>query len=97
MSEKEKSRIPNFYKLSVPERVQAAHEKGWLTAEDVDALTSGSHTLSLQNADRMIENVIGVLGLPVGLGLNFLINGKEYVTAISSPYTRVTLSTRPSQ
>ncbi|MDJ0656962.1 MAG: hydroxymethylglutaryl-CoA reductase, degradative [Xanthomonadales bacterium] len=83
MSEKEKSRIPNFYKLSVPERVKAVHEKGWLTAEDVDALTSGSHTLSLQNADRMIENVIGVLGLPVGLGLNFLINGKEYVVPLA--------------
>ena len=27
----------------------------------------------------MIENVIGVLGLPVGLGLNFLINGRDYV------------------
>ena len=27
----------------------------------------------------MIENVIGVMGMPIGLGLNFLINDKEYV------------------
>jgi hydroxymethylglutaryl-CoA reductase len=31
----------------------------------------------------MIENVIGVLGLPVGLGLNFLVNGKDYVVPLS--------------
>ena len=27
----------------------------------------------------MIENVVGVLGLPLGVALNFLINGREYV------------------
>src|SRR5699024_11733684 len=29
-------------------------------------------------ADKMIENVIGTFQLPLGLGLNFLINNKEY-------------------
>jgi hydroxymethylglutaryl-CoA reductase len=36
----------------------------------------------VDHADRMIENVIGVMGLPVGLGLNFLINGREYVVPL---------------
>ena len=38
--------------------------------------------LDVTNADAMIENVIGVMGLPVGLGLNFLINGKDYVVPL---------------
>ena len=83
MSKKtDKSRIPNFYKLTVPERVAAVKSKGWLCDQDFAALNEGTHMLTVQNADKMIENVIGVMGLPVGLGLNFLINGHEYVVPL---------------
>ncbi len=75
----DKSRIPQFYKMSVPERVRTVRERGLISPEDYQSLQSGRHTLSVQLADKMIENVIGVMGLPVGLGLNFLINRKEYV------------------
>jgi len=78
----DKSRIPQFYKLSVADRVKAVKDKGWLDENDFLALAQGSHTLSVNNADKMIENVIGVMGLPVGLGLNFLINQKEYVVPL---------------
>ncbi len=75
----ERSRIPRFYKMSVPERVRTVRDRGLLDARDYQNLQSGRHTLSVHLADKMIENVIGVMGLPVGLGLNFLINDKEYV------------------
>jgi hydroxymethylglutaryl-CoA reductase len=74
-----RARIPNFYKLSVPERVRLIHERGLLSEEDYQALAAGKHTLKVHHADKMIENVIGVMGLPIGLALNFLINGKDYV------------------
>ena len=77
------SRIPNFFKLDVKERVRALHQRGLITDSDLRALETGDHTLKLHIADKMIENVIGVLGLPVGLGLNFLINGKDYVVPLS--------------
>jgi len=76
------SRIPRFYKMSIDERVRAAHEKGLLSDGDFDSLVSGEATLGLNAADKMIENVIGVMGLPIGLGLNFLINSKEYVVPL---------------
>jgi hydroxymethylglutaryl-CoA reductase len=78
-----RSRIPHFYKMSVAERVRAVHERGLLSDADFDRLSSGQTTLDLQAADKMIENVIGVLGIPVGLGLNFLINGKDYVVPMA--------------
>jgi len=78
----ERSRIPQFYKMSVPERVRTVRDRGLLGPEDCQVLQSGRHTLSIQLADKMIENVIGVMGLPVGLGLNFLINGREYVVPL---------------
>lgn len=73
------SRIPDFYNLSVNERVRAVHERGLLSKADYMALVRGEHVLNIRTADKMIENVIGVMGLPVGLALNFVINDKEYV------------------
>jgi len=64
--------------MSIEERVRAAHDKGLLSDGDFDSLVSGEATLGLNAADKMIENVIGVMGLPIGLALNFLINSKEY-------------------
>lgn len=78
----DRSRFPEFYKLSVADRVRVMRERGWLTEADYQALISGDHTLKLDHADKMIENVVGVMGLPVGLGLNFLINGKDYIVPL---------------
>jgi hydroxymethylglutaryl-CoA reductase len=76
------SRIPNFYRLSVDERLRILLERGMLSSEDAETLAAGQHTLTKDDADRMIENVIGVMGLPVGLGLNFLINSRDYVVPL---------------
>ncbi|MFZ0487622.1 MAG: hydroxymethylglutaryl-CoA reductase, degradative [Arenicellales bacterium] len=73
------SRIPDFYNLTVNERVRAVHERGLLSKADYMALLRGEHILNVRTADKMIENVISVMGLPVGLALNFVINDKEYV------------------
>ena len=72
-------RIPEFYKLSVEERVKIVHDRGLLTGTDFRALASGRHTLDLAAADKMIENVVGVMGLPLGLGMNLLVNNKQYI------------------
>ena len=83
MAQTSNSRIPGFFKLGIPERIQALYERELLDSTDVAALDSGTHTLRTQTADRMIENVVGVLGLPLGIGLNFLINGKDYVVPLA--------------
>ncbi|MCZ0943686.1 MAG: hydroxymethylglutaryl-CoA reductase, partial [Gammaproteobacteria bacterium] len=76
------SRIPNFFRLSVAERIDALRQRGLLSAGDQRLLASGEHGLSLPVADKMIENVVGVFGLPLGLGLNFLINGRDYAVPL---------------
>ncbi len=76
---RDRLRIPEFYKLSVEERVRIVHERGLLNTSDFRALATGKHTLELDAADKMIENVVGVMGLPLGLGMNLLVNGKQYV------------------
>lgn len=73
------SRIPNFFKMNVAERIVALRQRGLLSEEDIHSLANAEHTLRLPVADKMIENVVGVFGLPLGLALNFLINGRDYV------------------
>ena len=38
-----------------------------------------SSCLSIEVADRMIENALGTFELPLGVAVNFLINGKDYL------------------
>ena len=78
----DRARLPGFYKLPLAERLQRAHEKGWLNDADLAALQGGHHLLAPSRADKMIENVIGVMGLPLGLGLNFLVNSRDYVVPL---------------
>ena len=73
------SRIPNFFKMSISERISELHRRGLLTSDDVHQLVSREHQLDSAVADKMIENVLGVFGLPLGVALNFLINNRDYV------------------
>lgn len=72
------SRYSGFYKLSPEERLRLVKEHRNLTGDEVKLLTDCG-ALSLEKADRMVENVIGVMHLPIGIATNFVINGKETV------------------
>lgn len=76
------SRIAGFYSMSMEERLSTLRAMGVLDDADV-ALLSTPGGLPMETADRMIENVIGVLELPMALGLNFLINGKDYLVPMA--------------
>ena len=79
----DKSRFPNFYQLPIEDRIEAVFERGLISEEDYKLLKNQQQRLDLQSADKMIENVIGVMGMPVGLGLNFSINSKDYVVPLA--------------
>src|SRR5437868_15290871 len=70
------SRLPGFYKMRIAERLRRVAESLELDSDELDGLGE-SATLPVSNADAMIENAVGVLGLPVGIGLNFLIDGED--------------------
>ncbi len=80
------SRLPGFHKLGFKERLRKAAELTGLDEEDVNTLTREG-SLPLEIADRMIENVIGTMPLPLGIATNFLINGRDYLVpmAIEEP------------
>ncbi len=65
-----------FYKLSLDERLERLRKAALLTEEEA-AVLKDSGALRMDKADKMVENVIGAVHLPLGLGLNFVINGKS--------------------
>ncbi|HEB65667.1 MAG TPA: 3-hydroxy-3-methylglutaryl-CoA reductase, partial [Chloroflexi bacterium] len=72
------SRLPGFYNHTLNERWDALARSGLLTPEEIAAL-KGDPGLPLEQADHMVENVVGRFALPLGLGLNFIINGREII------------------
>lgn len=80
------SEIPGFYRRTVAERRKFVQEWGGLTDDEARAFEfpPGVNPATL---DRMIENVIGVMPLPLGIATNFRINGKDYLVpmAIEEP------------
>jgi hydroxymethylglutaryl-CoA reductase len=72
------SRIPAFYQLNVEERQRRIVEALGLTDEEVATLVA-TDALSLDTADIMIENAVATFALPFGVGLNFQINGQDYI------------------
>jgi hydroxymethylglutaryl-CoA reductase len=72
------SRIPAFYQLTVEERQRRIVEALGLTDEEVAALVAAD-ALSLDMADIMVENAVATFALPFGVGLNFQINGRDYI------------------
>ena len=69
------SRIPGFYNLTLEERRAKLAEASHLTPTDLAPWTAGG--ISAESADHMIENVVGMHSLPLGIGLNFMVNGRD--------------------
>ena len=68
------SRLSGFYQKSVAERTALLAAWAGLNTAEIETLHAG---LSVAQADKMVENVVGVYSLPLGIGTNFVVNGRE--------------------
>lgn len=76
------SRIAGFYRQPLGHRVDFVDDTGLLSESSAAWLRSGGG-LDASTADRMSENVIGCQGLPLGVGLNFRINHRDYLVPMA--------------
>ncbi len=77
------SHIRGFYKLTVAERIERLVSDGWLAESDAALLQQGRYVLPAAAAGRMVENAVGVFGLPFAVAPNFLVNGREHLAAMA--------------
>jgi hydroxymethylglutaryl-CoA reductase len=75
------SRIPGLYKLSVSERLDKIADYASLNESEKQAIKDGG--ITEEDADRMIENVVGCFKMPLAVSVNFLVNGRDYVVPMA--------------
>ena len=72
------SSYSGFFKLSTEERLREVAEFAGLDEKET-AILGSADSLDDDKADHMIENVIGKFALPMGVAINFVINGKDVI------------------
>ncbi|MBU8897534.1 hydroxymethylglutaryl-CoA reductase, degradative [Corallococcus sp. H22C18031201] len=82
MSDTVTSRLSGFHKLPLEERHAQLARMFRLTPEDLAQLR-GVDGLDLGLANQMIENAVGTFSLPLGLGLNLSVNGRDYLVPMA--------------
>ena len=80
------SEVPGFYRRSLADRRAFLKEWAGLTDEELRAYDFPPG-VEPGTVERMIENVVGTMAIPLGIATNFRINGKEYLIpmAIEEP------------
>jgi hydroxymethylglutaryl-CoA reductase len=75
------SRISGFYNMTLEERRAKLIDAAALAPETLLPFNAGG--LSPDAADHMIENVIGLYSLPLGIALNFIVNGRDVLVPMT--------------
>jgi hydroxymethylglutaryl-CoA reductase len=70
------SELSGFYRLDLENRRQRVAEITGLSTSVLEALSSRAG-LSDEQANRMAENVLGVIGVPLGLCVNMRVDGRD--------------------
>ena len=82
------SSYSGFFKLSTEERLREVAEFAGLDEKET-AILGSADSLDDDKADHMIENVIGKFALPMGVAINFVINGKDVIIPMVTEKTSV--------
>ena len=77
------SRIPGFYKLDPESRFRKVVEVSGLPADQLRPLRETDAGMA-SIADRMIENAVGTIAIPLGIAANFLINGVDTLVPMAT-------------
>ena len=77
------SRMSGFRDLDVDQRRTAVASFAGLDPEVLHVLDPQGG-LSVEDADHMVENVVGVLGIPVGIATNFVVNGRDVLVPMAT-------------
>ncbi len=77
------SEFSGFYKLTLAEKQKEIAEFCNLSDDDFACLAD-TGSLPFDVANHMVENAIGVIQIPFGVGMNFKINGKDYLIPMAT-------------
>src|SRR5690349_4763501 len=82
MSDNITSRLAGFHKLPMAERVERISRMFGLSVDEVASLEAEG-SLPPEISNQMIENAVGAFSLPLGLGLNMRVNGRDVLVPMA--------------
>ncbi|MFD8462420.1 hydroxymethylglutaryl-CoA reductase, degradative [Streptomyces antimycoticus] len=77
------SRLSGVKDVSISERRGRIARGAAVEPESLEVLDP-ERGLTLEQADHMVENAIGVLGIPLGVATNFTVNGRDYLIPMAT-------------
>ncbi|WP_035856380.1 hydroxymethylglutaryl-CoA reductase, degradative [Cryptosporangium arvum] len=77
------SRLTGLRDSDVSGRRERVAGSAGLPPAELDVLDPGAG-LSIEQADHMIENVVGLLGVPLGVGTNFVVDGVDRLVPMAT-------------
>ncbi|MEW6055815.1 MAG: hydroxymethylglutaryl-CoA reductase, degradative [Bdellovibrionota bacterium] len=89
MNGNSKSPFEGFSKLSLPERQERLSQLFALSQEEIEVLMGIRHSLTVEQAEHLIENVVGLFTLPLGLATHFRIDGRDLAIPMAVEETSV--------
>jgi hydroxymethylglutaryl-CoA reductase len=72
-----------IYEMNLDQRFDYLKRETKLSNHDIKILRNPS-SFSFANADRMVENAVGVFSLPLGIATNFVVNNKSYLVPMAT-------------
>lgn len=82
------SRLPGLHKASMHERLRRIADAAQLSEAQVSHL-SNTGNLDEAIADRLIENTIGTMNVPLGVATNLIIDGRETLVPMATEESSV--------
>lgn len=83
------SPFEGFSKLALEQRWEQLAKFASLSREELSVLAGKTGGLSLQQAEHLIENVIGLFSLPLGVATNFRVDGKDLAIPMAVEETSI--------
>jgi len=89
--------LSSFHRLSPAERIDHLRKVVNLSKEEAEILAS-SRILGIGSADGPVENVIGVMPVPLGIAAGFVVNGREYLVPMATEQqTVISMATKGAE
>lgn len=83
------SPFEGFSKLSLEQRLERLREFASLSPEELEVLSGTGTSLTLDQAEHLIENVVGLFSLPLGVATNFRIDGRDLILPMAVEETSI--------
>lgn len=88
MSDARSSRIEGLHKMTPAERLQAVAAKAGLGNEAIASFAAAAEG-RIELADRLVENAISSIAIPIGVATNMIVDGREVLVPMATEESSV--------